>query len=264
MKSLKKAVCVIACILLAHNSSAQGIIMPPQDTPNDYSTPLDLPVDFSLQIKNMHLWRGIQVTNSALTAVDLGYRTRDKSFGFGVWGGASFDGKFKEFDYYISYSKSGFTIALWDIYNFSPGATYNNHQVFNYKAHQTGHFVDLSIGYRFQGNVPLGLSWATIIHGRDRGSENAKNLYSTYVSADYPVMRHQWVNLDFGLAAAFALDKEGGTSANFYGHKAGIVNINVTASKRVKIGNFVLPVSAMVMWNPVENNANLQLALDIF
>ncbi|MCC8154139.1 MAG: hypothetical protein LIP01_07945 [Tannerellaceae bacterium] len=256
MKSFKMAVLLIASLLLAGNSYAQVF---GEDSPLE-----DGPVDFSLQLKTKHLWRGIQVSNSALAAVDLGLRTKDQSFGVGVWTGASFDGDFREFDYYISYSKNGFSAALWDIYNFSPGATYNNEEVFNYKAHETGHFVDLSVGYRFQGEFPLFLGWATIIHGRDRGSENRKNLYSTYVSADYPVLRDRRVDVSLGLAGAFALDKEGGTSANFYGHKAGIVNINVTAYKRVKLGSFVLPVSAMVMWNPVENHANLQLALDIF
>ena len=31
----------------------------------------DAPIDFSLQVKNMHLWRGQQVTNAALADVDI-------------------------------------------------------------------------------------------------------------------------------------------------------------------------------------------------
>ncbi|MCD8175887.1 MAG: hypothetical protein LUE98_00015 [Tannerellaceae bacterium] len=254
MKHLKITICAMACLLFAGNTSAQIF---GEDAPWQES-----PIDFTLQLKTKHLWRGIQVSNSALAAVDLGFQKN--GFGLGIWTGNSFDGKFREFDYYISYAKNGFQVALWDIYNFSPGATYNNEQIFNYKAHETGHFIDLSIGYRFQGEFPLFLGWATIIEGRDRGSENRKNLYSTYVSADYPVLRNMPVDLSLGLAAAFALDKEHGTSANFYGHKAGIVNVNITASKKVRLGNFTLPVSAMVMWNPVENHANLQLAIDVF
>ncbi len=256
MTNVKVAVFVIACLLLANNLPAQVF--------GEDSPPESGPVDFSLQAKTKHLWRGIQVSNSALTAVDLGLQTNDRSFKVGVWGGASFDGDFREFDYYISYTKNGFNAALWDIYNFSPGATYNNKEVFNYKSHKTGHFIDLSVGYRFQGDFPLFIGWATIIHGRDRGENNSKNLYSTYVSADYPVIRDKRVDISLGLAGAFALDPESGSSANFYGHKAGIVNVNVTAAKKLKLGRYILPVSAMVMWNPVENHANIQLALDIF
>ncbi|MCC8173626.1 MAG: hypothetical protein LIO65_04355 [Odoribacter sp.] len=158
----------------------------------------------------------------------------------------------------------GFTVELWDIYNFSKDATHNNSQVFNYKAHETGHFLDLSVAYTLQGNYPLRMAWATIIHGRDRGRYNHKNLYSNYISVDCPILQHTPVTLTGGMAAAFAFDKESGTSANFYGRHAGIVNINLVASKVVHFKNYNLPVSAMAMWNPTNNNANLQLALNIF
>ena len=222
------------------------------------------PVDFSLQLKNMHLWRGLQVTNTALGAVDLHLKDKSNSFTAGLWGGAGFTGDYKEFDYYMSYSKSGFTVALWDIYNFSKDATYNNRQVFNYSARDTGHFIDISIAYRFQGSFPLNISWATVIFGRDRGVLNEKNLYSTYVSMDYPVLRGGIVDVDLGVAGAFALNPEDGTDAHFYAKDAGIVNINVTASKKLKFGNYTLPVSVMGMFNPANNEANLQIALDIF
>lgn len=222
------------------------------------------PVDFSLQLKNMHLWRGLQVTNTALGAVDLHLKDKSNSFTAGLWGGAGFTGDYKEFDYYMSYSKSGFTVALWDIYNFSKDATYNNRQVFNYSARDTGHFIDISVAYRFQGSFPLNISWATVIFGRDRGVLNEKNLYSTYVSMDYPVLRGGIVDVDLGVAGAFALNPEDGTDAHFYAKDAGIVNINVTVSKKLKFGNYTLPVSVMGMFNPANNEANLQIALDIF
>ncbi len=222
------------------------------------------PVDFSLQLKNMHLWRGLQVTNTALSAVDLNLKDKSNSFTVGLWGGAGFNGDYKEFDYYMSYAKGGFKVALWDIYNFSKGATYNNHQVFNYSARETGHFIDLSVAYRFQGKFPLNVSWATVIFGRDRGALNEKNLYSTYVSMDYPVLRGKEVDVDLGIAGAFALKPEKGTDAHFYAKDAGIVSVNVTASKKLQLGSYTLPVSVMGMWNPANNEANLQIALDIF
>ncbi|WP_029904225.1 hypothetical protein [Prevotella sp. 10(H)] len=222
------------------------------------------PIDFSLQLKNMHLWRGLQVTNTALGAVDLHFKDKSNSFAVGLWGGAGFTGDYREFDYYVSYSKSGFTVAVWDIYNFSKDATYNNRQVFNYSARETGHFIDISLAYRFQGNFPLNISWATIFFGRDRGALNEKNLYSTYVSMDYPVLRGKVVDVSLGVAGAFALNPEKGTDANFYAKDAGIVNINITASKKLQLGSYTLPVSVMGMFNPANNEANLQIALDIF
>jgi len=222
------------------------------------------PVDFTFQLKNMHLWRGLQVTNTALGAIDLNLKDKSKSFTFGLWGGAGFTGDYREFDYYVSYEKSGFKVAVWDIYNFSKDATYNNHQIFNYNARETGHFIDLSVGYRFQGNFPLNINWVTIIFGRDRGALNEKNLYSTYVSMDYPVLRGHVVDLDLGIGGAFALNPEKGTDAHFYAKDAGIVSVSITASKKLQLGSYTLPVSVMGMWNPASNEANLQIALDIF
>jgi len=222
------------------------------------------PVDFSLQLKNMHLWRGLQVTNTALGAVDLNLKDKSGAFTIGLWGGAGFTGEYKEFDYYMSFEKRGFKIALWDIYNFSKGAPYNNEEAFNYKAHETGHFIDLSVAYRFQGSFPLNVSWATIFFGRDRDAENTKNRYSTYVSMDYPMLRGKVVDVDLGVAGAFALSPKKGTDANFYSDDAGIVNINITASKNIHLGSYTLPVSVMGMFNPANNEANLQIALNIF
>ncbi|GAE16688.1 hypothetical protein IX307_002910 [Bacteroides pyogenes] len=222
------------------------------------------PLDFSFQIKNMHLWRGYQITTSAMGAVDIHLTDKSQCFTFGLWGGGSFNSDFKEFDYYASFQYGGFGIAVWDIYNFSPGATYNNRQVFKYSARETGHFIDVALSYQFQQKFPLKITWATVVFGRDRGVMNEKNLYSTYVSLDYPVVRNKIVDVDLGIAGAFALDKESGSDANFYADNPGIVNVNMTVSKKLKFGNYVLPVSAMAMWNPARNEANIQVAFNLF
>lgn len=223
----------------------------------------NVPIGFNLQLKNMHLWRGLQVSNEVTLGSDLYFTDKSQAFKLGIWGGAGISGKYKEFDYYASYQHKGFQISVWDIYNFSKDATYNNSEVFNYKAHETGHFVDVSVGYTFQGKFPLSLSWSTVIFGRDRGATNKENLYSTYVYASYPILKDKFIDLEVGLAGAFALNAEEGTSANFYASSAGIVNISLTASKKIEFGKYTLPISVMGMWNPKGNNANLQIALDL-
>lgn len=260
---IKAAILVLLCGIMVVPASAQ---MEPNTSvlrrKSDYS-----PIDFNVTVKNMHLWRGLEVTPDAMTAVDLYFKDRSGQFQVGVWGGAAFSGDFKEFDYYVSYSYKGFNISVWDIYNFSPYATWNSSDIFNYKARETGHFVNVALSYRFQKNFPLELGWSTIFLGRDRGENNEKNLYSTYVWADYPIVRRWAVDLDFGIAGAFALSPEKGRGLNrrnFYGKDPGIVSITLTASKDIKLGSYTLPVSLMPMWNPVNNNANIQLALRLF
>ncbi|MEX6686738.1 hypothetical protein QTN47_04490 [Danxiaibacter flavus] len=243
------------CMVLASRLHAQT---------NDEKASAFNPVDFTMQLKNMHLWRGYVVSNTALADVDLGVKTKNGEWKAGVWGAAGFTGVYKEFDYYLSYTKKGFTAAFWDIYNFSENATWNNKEVFNYKDGQCGHILDLSVTYQLQGKFPLKASWATLLYGRDKDSKNDKNRYSTYVELGYPVLKSKKVNLDFGIGGAFALKPETGCDANFYSSKPNIVNINFTASKTVVLGTYALPVSAMVMWNPELNHANIQLALNIF
>lgn len=223
------------------------------------------PVDISLQLKTKHLWRGIQVSNEALAAADLTFQDKSGSFKAGVWGGAGFAGNFKEFDYFASYSKSGFTIALWDIYNFA-NDNKRERNLFNYNKYTTGHFIDLSVAYQLQGSFPLSLSWATIIQGCDLDQLNPEsdNRYSTYVTLGYPVIRNKAVDLDLGIGGAFALNPAKGSDVHFYGDKPGIVNLNATASKKVQLGSYTLPVSVMAMWNPLMKHGNIQVALDIF
>lgn len=231
----------------------------------------DIPVGFSFQLKNMHLWRGLQISNEATAAANLFVTDKNQMFTVGLWGGAGFTGKFKEFDYYASFQHKGFKLEVWDIYNFSKDADYNNREMFNYNARETGHFVDVTVGYTFQGGFPLSLSWSTVVFGRDRGNflgelhedYNKRNLYSTYVAASYPILRDKFVDLDLGIAGAFALDPVEGTSQNFYAKSAGIVNVNFVVSKKLEFGKYTLPISIMGMWNPANSEANMQVALDV-
>lgn len=97
---------------------------------------------------------------------------------------------------------------------------------------------------------------------------NEKNRYSTYVEMSYPVSLKNDINLNLGIAGAFALDKSkdimGNTSkAHFYGDTPGIVNINLTVSKNLNMWGYILPVSVMTLWNPEKNYANMQVAFNL-
>lgn len=232
-------------------------------------------IDISGLVKTSHLWRGYQISDEVTTAGSIDLMTNDGSLKGGIWGGYGVNGGFKEVDYYVQYSKSGFTVALWDIYNFSPGATYNNSQAFNYSAHETGHFIDLSVAYRFGEKFPLQISWATVIFGRDRALNDkgeSKNQYSNYISLDYPIGTFKGVKVDVGMAGAFAFRSAhtfNGTSwvsnnSNFYGKTNGIVNINLTASKDITIGGYNFPVSVGTMWNPMSEDIYMCVSLGLF
>mgnify|MGYP001128017905 CR=1 FL=1 len=142
-------------------------------------------------LQNMHLWRGQQVADGGVLAADLNVGLLDDKLKVGLWGGTDFTGDYKEFDYYVSYSVAGFTVAVWDIFNYSPALTFSK-DIFNYNKHSTGHFLDLSVAYDFDTKfeVPLRLYWATIFAGRDL-TIDGDNRYSTYVNAEYSVFRDE-------------------------------------------------------------------------
>lgn len=141
----------------------------------------------ALQLRNNHLWRGIEVASGLVYTGDI--HLDYKNFYGGFWAGGTANGDYKEFNNYIGYKNKHLTLELWDIYNFSPNATYNNKEFFNYNARETGRFMDFRSYYTISDRIPLILSWNTVISGRDRNKENTHNKYSTFVFAEYPVYK---------------------------------------------------------------------------
>src|SRR3978361_1697293 len=76
-----------------------------------------VPFEVNLQVRSLYLWRGFTVSNSPISDVDMHYKSKDGTIKAGFWGGAGFNGDYREFDYYVSYSKGRFGAAVWDINN---------------------------------------------------------------------------------------------------------------------------------------------------
>ena len=126
-------------------------------------------------VQNNHLWRGMEVSDGIVLLTDLSYTMVNDHVTVGLWGGCNSEGSYKEFNHYLNLKAGGWGFALWDTYNFSPGATYNNKEYWNYSAHTTGRFLDATLSYRFQDEkFPLLLSWSTVVFGRDRNSDNTE------------------------------------------------------------------------------------------
>lgn len=233
MKNLFKTICLAALCVIPAAANAQKI-------------------HFKSDLELTHLWRGLEVSKGLTFNNDVSISDNNDHFRFGVWGGMQIDGDYKEFDYYASYTNGGLKIALWDIYNFSDGIYANDkaYRIFNYDARTTGHFIDASVSYDFGEKLPLKLYWSTIIAGRDRGALNDKNLYSTFVQATYKVYEDDKFIVTPSVGGAFALSPEDGSHATFYGKSAGINDVRVNVTYKLKVANHPMPVTATVMWNP--------------
>lgn len=258
MKCLKRLLLLIILTTVTHSVCAQT---KKRSSVSDY-------FGADICLKTMHLWRGIEVSDEISTLADIYFKTKNEVFKAGIWSGVGVNGGFKEFDYYVAFKHSGFEASLWDIYNFSPGASYNNKEAFNYKAKETGRFLDLRLSYRFQESFPLKIFWATLLYGRDRDALNEKNRYSSYLELEYPICSKNGFKLEAGIGGAMPLvkgkDLNGEkTNAHFYGEDPNIVDIHLRLSKTFKFGSYSLPVSLMPMWNPEKEYVNMEVSLQL-
>ncbi|MDO4164302.1 MAG: hypothetical protein Q4D56_07930 [Bacteroides sp.] len=211
-------------------------------------------------LRNNHLWRGIEVADGLVLTSDVNYTFLNGLVTFGFWGGTNTEGVYKEFNNHLSVQYKGFSFALWDTYNFSKNATYNNEEFFNYSAHSTGRFLDAIVSYRFGEKFPLLVSWATVIFGRDRNEDNTSNKYSTFCYLEYPVYKQDKWRVDVGLGGAFAL-KQCGSESNFYGDTSGIVHATISVGYDLAIGGYELPVNISTVWNPQADRAFFQIGV---
>ena len=218
------------------------------------------PFDINLQVRNLYIWRGFRASNSPIADADFHYSTRNGNFAVGLWGGESFDGVYREFDYYVSYKTSGFNFSVWDINNFT---NYPNANLFNYNPASTSHFIDVTAGYQFGNSFPLSINWSTIVQGRDtytKSNGQLANAYSNYVVLDYRIWKDGTSDLHIFAGGGFAF----GRDENFYGSKPNIVNTGLTLNKDLKIFSYHLPLAATAMVSPEHKYGALQLVFNVF
>ncbi|SUB77335.1 hypothetical protein [Porphyromonas macacae] len=220
-------------------------------------------LDLRLDVANNHLWRGIEVSDGLVMLASVAVHDKSERFKLGVWGGSNTSGQYKEFNFFGELNLGAFGISLWDIYNFSPGAGYNNREFFNYNARTTGRFLDCNLSCDLGKTgigLPLTLQWSTILFGRDRGADNSGNRYSSYVYAEYLLLRSQGWRADLGVGGAFTLASKQGDSSTFYSDKPGIIHIQLRVEHDIRISStYTFPVFARAVFNPVMDRAFLQI-----
>ena len=218
------------------------------------------PIHLNLQIKNMHLWRGYRVTSGAMSALDLNYQTENRFFKAGIWGGAGFDGKYREFDYYVGLKYAKWSLDIWNINNFSD---YPKAKIFDYTKGNTSNFVDVTLNYQIGKKTPINVSWSTIVQGRDlflNNKNELKNAYSNFISIDYPLVYKESERLSFFTSYAFSFLQR----VNFYGSKPNFVEIGLNYNKNFRVFKYKIPIGAKAMFNPEQGYGGLQLSVQLF
>ncbi|WP_292009965.1 hypothetical protein [Chryseobacterium sp.] len=236
-------------------------------------------LDFTANIQNNHLWRGLIITDKPVVMGNLSYALdKDKKWKIGIWGASSLsddsDGThYKEINYYIQYSNDRFYIGLWDLFNSrNINTEVASNDIFNYSSRRTSHIIDLRTNYTFGKSFPLNIEADIMLYGGANSGEiklkpdgkYKSNRYSTYVQASYPVITGKKVNLNAFVGAGFALN----SSTFLYGNGENsfdVVNMGLKADKTLKLSeHYSLPLMMMVMWNPSQKFARIQLAATVF
>ncbi len=217
----------------------------------------------ALQLRNSHLWRGLEVATGIIYTGNV--ELSGANFYGGFWGGGDATGDYTEFNHYVGFHsvQSRLRFELWDIYNFSPGANYNNREYFNYTASETGRFWDFRSFYVLSNQFPLEVSWNAIVFGRDRNTDNTGNRYSYFASLAYPFLRKDDLVVSGRIGYVDAL-RTMGERHNFFASRSGLSEVSLIISKQVPIGSWRIPIGVWAMWNTVDQNAFLQFSVNVF
>ncbi len=220
-------------------------------------------VKIGLKIQNMHLWHGSVVTPGGMMASSIEYVSLNKKFVAGLWGGASFNGEYKEFSYYTSYHISNnFKVSLIDHNNYSNSGT---PEIFSYDKYTSPNFVDVVLEYFVSEKVPVTFYWSTILFGNggDYATEmdgTVTDSYSNYAELRYTLFPKEKSNIAFFVGGAFSFF----TEKTFYSEQANFVNFGLTANSEINLFSKKIPVTATAFWNPETEIGALQLAISVF
>ena len=205
-------------------------------------------IDISINTVSSFYWRGtlFSATPNIQPAVSIG----SGNLSFGVLASADLAynaaSAYKEVDFFIGYSSSGFSVNLYD-YFWHPTASY-----FDFDNETTGHVFELELSYENE-NIPFKIMAATMLYGDDKKSyydieetDLTKNNYSTYFELGYTFTSGKNSIYTFLGLTPFT---------GMYGIEFNGVNLGFTGNRDIKItDNFTLPIFVTVAANPqVEN-----------
>ena len=250
---MKRIMFTLAILLLAVGLFAQSENTPPK---NNWGAKLkESNFHLGLDFQSKYVWRGMEmITEGAAPVLFPGKNYSNKGFYVYVLGGYAVNGKYSELDFGISYTYKWFTLGINDYYY--PTTTTPIDRYFNYKPHETGHWLEAVITISPE-KIPLWLTVSNFFYGADKyqvtdeeGNTKDKQAYSTYAELGtyYDFLHNHKISLALG--AAFNKSCYNGYEKNF-----SICNIELKYLYNLTIKYFSLPLGAALIYNPVYNKA---------
>lgn len=205
-----------------------------------------LAVSISADLVSRYIWRGMDQGSGVSVQPSLGFSY--KGLSLSAWGNCSVaDVDVDEFDITLSYEAGPVTIGLTDYFWMGTNASYGQYA--------NDHFFELGIGYTVSDNVPLSLSWNTMLFGGKSGEldDKGNRMFSSYFNVAYAFDVH-------GISVTPAMGFNMWESQ--YYDKFSVLDITLTASKDIEFTDkFSLPVFAQVVVSPALDKAHLVFGL---
>ena len=234
------------------------VAKPAAETEADQETPAKNGWGAKLRKSNFHLgidlqtkyiWRGMEMmTSDAAPVLFPQINFQSKGFYAYVMGGYAVNGKYSEVDFGVSYTYKWLTVGVNDYYY--PTTTTPDDQYFNYKARETGHWLEAVVTIAPE-NIPAYLLISNYFAGADKNWDG-KQAYSTYaeLGGHYDFLNaHQ-----LALAVGAAFNK---SCYNGYNHNFSVCNIELKYTYNLSIKNFILPLSVAYIINPVYEKSHV-------
>ena len=202
-----------------------------------------------MELQTKYIWRGMEMmTSDAAPVLFPQINFQSKGFYAYVMGGYAFNGKYSEVDFGVSYTYKWLTLGFNDYYY--PTTTIPDDYYFNYKARETGHWLEAVITIAPE-NIPVYLLVSNYFAGADKNSDG-KQAYSTYaeLGGHYDFLD----NHQLALAVGAAFNK---SCYNGYDHGFGVCNIELKYTYNVAMKNFTLPLSVAYIINPVYEKSHV-------
>lgn len=239
MKFLQKTLCLLTMLL--------SFFMISQQAQAQFSLGTD--------VMSRYVWRGMDLGASPSIQPYVEYS--NGGFAVGAWGAYSVTGsQGQEADLYVGYTFLEDMISVTVTDYFFPCDLMDDNY-FNYKGGETGHLFEATLSFNGTENLPLTFLVATNFYGDDLDAEG-NNRYSTYAELGYSFATKNDLSLDVFAGANLTAQSEADATAElggFYGDKAGLINLGLTAGKEVEITEkFSLPMSASLITNPMAGN----------
>lgn len=196
------------------------------------------PFSVGADVVTNYIWRGVKFAGPSIQPyVELGLG----GFTVGSWGSFAFDldDAPVENDFYLSYSIGGFSIGLTDYYYQGP--------LFEFSDEAGSHAFELNAGFSASG---FSISGNYILNEAGGAGSDGGDLYFE--------LGYSFTNVGLFVGAGngwHTIEEYDDETGTFEDDVFGVVNVGISTSKEITIGDFALPVSGSVIVNPQAEQA---------